>query len=381
MNSRKQGITPKIRSLAFVAAASIPAMSACKSHDALEDTKDKLHRTVVSIVEDKIHINGEPTYQGRTWQGNKIEGLLFNSRMVNGIFDDSNPATRDNFAYPDTGRWDPERNTNEFVMAMPSWKAHGMLGFSLNLQGGSPMGYGNKGWVNSTFDSKGNLREDYLNRLEKVLNAADELGMVVILGYFYFGQDEVLEDEAAVINAVDNVTQWIIERRYRNVLIEINNETNHSHYGHAILQEDRVHELIERVQQTDTGGDPLLVSTSYGGGYLPRRNVVSVADFILLHGNDVHHPADIEKLIMDTRAVEGYTTKPIIFNEDDHYDFDKDTNNMVTATHNYASWGYFDFRKWDEPFEAGFQSIPADWKISSERKRAFFEKVKEITGY
>jgi hypothetical protein len=62
-----------------------------------------LHRkTAISIKGKQFYINGELTYKGRYWQGNKIEGLLFNSRMVQGIFDDSNPETRDKFIYPDT---------------------------------------------------------------------------------------------------------------------------------------------------------------------------------------------------------------------------------------------------------------------------------------
>ena len=47
--------------------------------------------TVVSIVGEDFHINGKPTYEGRTWNGHRIEGLLMNSRMVQGIFDDLNP--------------------------------------------------------------------------------------------------------------------------------------------------------------------------------------------------------------------------------------------------------------------------------------------------
>jgi hypothetical protein len=34
------------------------------------------------------------------------------------------------------------------------------------------------------------------------MKRADELGMVVILGYFYIGQDQYLEDEKAVVDAV-----------------------------------------------------------------------------------------------------------------------------------------------------------------------------------
>ena len=62
-----------------------------------------------------------------TWQGHRIEGLLLNSRMIQGIFDDLNPETRPRWAYPDTGRWDPERNTREFIAAMPEWRRHGLL--------------------------------------------------------------------------------------------------------------------------------------------------------------------------------------------------------------------------------------------------------------
>ena len=52
---------------------------------------------------------------------------LLNSRMVQGIFDDRNPETVKNWAYPDTGKWDPERNTREFIAAMPDWRRHGLL--------------------------------------------------------------------------------------------------------------------------------------------------------------------------------------------------------------------------------------------------------------
>jgi hypothetical protein len=51
-------------------------------------------KTKISIDGDRFLINGRPTYAGRTYKGMKIEGLLMNSRMVQGIFDDLNPVTR-----------------------------------------------------------------------------------------------------------------------------------------------------------------------------------------------------------------------------------------------------------------------------------------------
>jgi hypothetical protein len=119
--------------------------------------------------------------------------------------------------------WDANRNTDEFISNMALWRSFGLLAFTLNLQGGSPTGYGNQlGWINSAFDEKGNVRPEYMKRLERILDKADQLKMVVMLGYFYFGQDQHLENEQAVINAVDNATNWILTKGYRNILIDCN---------------------------------------------------------------------------------------------------------------------------------------------------------------
>ena len=338
-------------------------------------------QTVVSISGEQFYLNGAPTYAGRTWQGHRVEGLLFNSRMVQGIFDDDNPETVSRFQYPDTGVWDPERNTREFIEAMPDWKAHGMLAFTLNLQGGSPMGYGNQGWRNSAFDTTGVLRPDYLARLQSILDRADELGMVVILGYFYFGQDEYLEDEAAVIRAVDSITAWLLDQAYTHVVIEVANECDNRGYDQDIIKADRIHELMQRIKAARRGERRLLVSTSFNGNRLPTPNVLRESDFVLLHGNGVSDPLRIMEMVNQTRAMADYRPMPIVFNEDDHYAFEQDTSNMSAAVMNYASWGYFDFRREGEPVEEGFQSVPVDWRISSPRKQSFFDKVKEMSGY
>ena len=340
----------------------------------------KKKKTVVEIKGEQFYVNGKPTYEGRTWKGNKIEGLLMNSRMVQGIFDDLNPETRKLFGYPDTGEWDPDRNTAEFMEGMEEWKKYGLNSFTINMQGGSPTGYGNKEWYNSPFHPDGELRPEYMDRLKLILDKADEMEMVVMLGIFYFGQDQNLEDEQAVINAVKNSVNWVLQEGYRNVLIEVNNECNVKAYVHEILMPDRVHELIELVKGMEHNGNRLLVSTSYGGNTVPKPNVVKSSDYILIHGNGVNTTEKMETLIKNTRKVEGYRTMPVVVNEDDHYDFDKDRNNFTVAVENYVSWGFFDYRRDGEPYEEGYQSVPVDWGINSERKQGFFDLVKEITG-
>lgn len=354
------------------------ASSLCASMAAIAASPQ---RTVVSIVGEDFHINGEPTYKGVVWNGHRVEGLLLNSRMVQATFDDLNPETVSRWAYPDTGKWDADRNTNEFIAAMPQWKAHGLLAVTVNFQGGSPEGYSKtQTWLTGAFRRDGSLREEFAGRMARVLNAADELGMVVILGFFYFGQDQHLQDEAAVVKATDEATNWLLEGAWRNVMVEVNNETDVAAYDHEILKPTRVHELIERVKQTQRDGRRLLVGTSYGGGTVPKENVVRSSDFLLLHGNGVADPALITDMVKRTRAVANDRTMPILFNEDDHEGFEDPSNNFSAAVAEHVSWGWFDYRRKGEAITDGYQSPPVDWGINSARKRAFFSYLSTITG-
>ncbi len=353
--------------MALLAAAGRPVLGA------------RTRQTTVSIQEDRFLINGRPTYEGRTYNGMKIEGLLLNSRMVQGVFDDLNPETRSRWNYPDTGKWDPERNTNEFIAAMPEWRKHGLLGFTINFQGGSPQGYSqDQPWHNSAFKPDGTLRKEYLARMERILDKADELGMVAIVGYFYFGQDQRLKDEVAVKMAVGEATSWLLSKGYRNVLAEIANECDNRSYDQPIIKPDRIRELINHAKAIRVGGRRLLVGTSFNGGSIPSSNVVEVSDFILLHGNGVKEPERVARMVEETRQVAGYRPKPILFNEDDHFDFDQPVNNMLKAIGAYASWGYFD--PGESNYRDGYQCPPVNWGINTERKRAFFNLVKNVTG-
>ena len=341
--------------------------------------------TTVGIDGRKFLINARPTYENRRYRDWEIEGLLLMSRMVNGIIDDRNPETRGAWAYPD-GPWDPERNTREFVAAMPEWQRHGLNCFTINIQGCSPQGYSwSHPWITSGFDPNGSLRTEYAARLEKILDKADELGMVPMVGLFYFGQDHRLLDETAVKTAVENTVDWLVEKGYRNVLIEIANEADIPMYSHDIIKPERGHELIELVKERSAGrvdapAGRFLVSTSLKGGSIPESNIVEASDFILLHGNRQDHPDQIRGMVKAVRERSAYRGQPILFNEDDHFDFDKEDNNMLAAISQYCGWGFFDFRYPGDGFEDGFQSIPVDWGINSERKRRFFNLLAQVTG-
>ncbi|MCC6174668.1 MAG: hypothetical protein IT305_05115 [Chloroflexi bacterium] len=346
-------------------------------------------RTTVAIDGERFLIDGQPTYQGRSFQGQSIEGLLMNVRAVQATFDDLNPETRARWAYPETGVWDPDRNVREFLAALPTWHEHGLLAVTVNFQGGSPEGYSRQQpWENSAFEPDGRLRQPYLDRMARVLERADELGMVVIVGCFYQGQDERLVDEKAVTRAVENAVGWLLDGGWTNVIVEITNECDVPRIEQAILRPDRAHELIRRAQSMTANYRRLLVSTSFRGGTIPPDNVLEAADLALIHGNGVTDPAVMTWLVERTRHRSGVVGKrmPIVVNEDDHFDFDKPSNNLLAAVRNYASWGYFDAGPGSGGagahgnYRDGYQLVPVSWSIDTETKRGFFDLLRQVTG-
>jgi len=337
--------------------------------------------TTLSISGADFLINGRLTYAGRTWNGHRIEGLLFNNRVVQGTFDDLNPETVSRWAYPDTGKWDPERNVREFLAAMPEWKRHGVLAFTVNFQGGSPEGYSkSQPWENHPFLPDGSLRPAFMKRMKRILDEADRLGMVPIVGYFYFGQSGRLKTDQNAIRAADLLTRWLLDGGWKNILVEINNES-HPRYEPPILRQDRIHELIARVRDTKgPGGRRLLVGTSFPVPVMPTAEAVRASDFALLHGNAFKASAQLVEKIRATRALDPGRVFPVLVNEDDHNDFGEPEGRLASSIAEHVSWGWFDYRRKGEALEEGYQSPPVNWKLSSERKRAFHRKIAEITG-
>ena len=191
------------RTFLTVAGAALPAAAAPR------------RRTTVSIQGDRFFINGKPTYAGRSYKGMKIEGLLMNSRDGAGHLRRPEPGDARQVGLPGHAA-SGTRSATRASSSPPcrSGARHGLLAFTVNLQGGSPEGYSKtQPWENSAIDPEGNLRPAYMERLKRILDRADELGMVAIVGYFYFGQDQRVKDEAAVQRAVLNATNWLLERR------------------------------------------------------------------------------------------------------------------------------------------------------------------------
>ena len=148
-------------------------------------------KTFLSIEKTNFYINGTITYSDCQDWTHTTKGLLLNSRMIQGVFDDANTSTTHYWLYPDTNKWNATRNTIEFIGNMSLWKSYGLLAFTVGLEGGGPgEGYPDpQPWIVSAFNyENGDLYPEYLDRLDMILQRADQLNMVPIIQFFYWGQ-------------------------------------------------------------------------------------------------------------------------------------------------------------------------------------------------
>jgi len=350
-------------------------------------------KTEVAIEGTRFLINGKPTYPGVSHKGKPVEGLLMNSRMIQAIFDDENPPTRELWKYPDTGTYDPQRNTREFCAQLPVYRAHGLLGVTVGLQGGgsiyAPDIYNT--YRMSAFAEDATLKKPYFDRLLTVLKAADDVGMIVIVNYFYWKQVEHIKDDNCLLKVTEKATDWLLRTGYRNILIDVANESG-TWWKRPICEPQEIHKLIGVANRTTLNGRRLLVSSSTGGGdQIPTDAWMAAEDFSLPHGNGCT-PAELRTKLQRIKATAEYRKRPrpLLINEDG-----VNLENCEVSVDEYCSWGYYaqgagskdkmyddiwgSVREHDFGDLSGFQTLPVNWGINTRDKSEFFNKVKEIT--
>jgi hypothetical protein len=351
--------------------------------------------TTVRIVGEQIWLDDAPTYRGRRYQGHALEGMLFNARMIQAIFDDENPVTARAWAYPDTGVWDAERNTREFCAMLPIYRAHGLLAVTVGLQGGGsnyrPESYHH--YHCSAFAEDGALKAPYMARLKQVLEAADRCGMVVIVSYFYASCLKWLRDRAAVERAIEEATEWLLKSGHENIIVEVINEARDELAPY--FSTDQIAGHLQRVKSVTYRGRRLLVGNSaFPDNVIPGHEWLAAEDVTLPHGNN-HTPDELRQKLRHWKSLPAIRARPrpIIINEDSTL-----IANLDAALAEGVSWGFYHqgfgsdyqydrFVDWQrEPRErhyellSGFQTLPVNWAINDPWKEAFFSHLKAVTG-
>lgn len=282
--------------------------------------------THIRIKGDQWYINGKLTNAG-----SPAEGLLMNVRMVNAVFED-----RGNGWQQQVEGFDPDVNTQHFIEKIPEYVSQGVNAFVISLQGGMP---GYEGAVNTAFEPDGSLRPEYLNRVSRVIEAADENGAGIILSCFYQrqrGHEHALDSKASMINAVENTARWIHEQGFGHVLLEISNEYRHGGFrswpdSEWLISAEGQAELIQKAKAANP---ELLVSTSgMGEGTYPDI-LATAADFLLIHFNNTA----LDEYGTKIQSLKKYG-KPIVCNEDNKIGKEGAAALALTVK-NGAAYGY-----------------------------------------
>ena len=345
-------------------------------------------RTTVEISGPDFTVNGHLTYTpeaGFRDADPHLRGKLLMLKTANCIFDDARYgewATKANpyfgyvhWEYPD-GPWNPNRHTDEFIAALPTYRQLGLTMVYVNLMGNQPTGRGGSHpWINSAYTPTGDLKGPYMDRLSRVLEAADEAGMVIMIGLFYPQQDQnimvqdtVDKDDALIRKCITNAVQFLVDSGKRNILIELGNESNHPLYEHWILRASRVHLAMDMVREASNGVFPISTGT-FEVAELPDE-LYEQMDFLILNtpsGDPQRVKDQLDKAHQRTGG-----TKPILLKEDTSIFC------MMTCLEQGASFALF--HQGVNNYREGFQSIPVNWEINTVGKWQYFNQVARLTG-
>lgn len=322
------------------------------------EEEDALH-TVLSIQGNKFLINGKLTYSEIPGTNPKAHGLLMNARFIQGIFDDQLAPQR----FTRFGQeWDADRNTDNLIAALPEWYKYGLRAFTVGFQGGGPCFTIPNSEIQSSPYAYDGSKIDYkaINRMERIIMAADKLGMVVIVSCFYSGQIRYLRDDDAVLRAVKQVANWLRDQKFTNVILEIANEHNLKDYEPypSIRTEEGMCKTIQMARK-ESGGIPVGSSTL---GISYSEKVAMMSDVNIIHGNNLSRQQLYNK-IMKAKQL----SVPVLCNEDSQA-----VSRLGVTFATGVSWGYYNNLTKQEP--------PTKWGIQKGEDLFFAYRMAEGLG-
>lgn len=325
-----------------------------------------MSKTSYKIENGNFYINGKLTYDEIPDGNPKVKGLLFNARFINGVFDDANPdhvGKYDRFGR----KFDRDRNTEELVRALPAWYKAGLRAITVGLQAGGPI-YTFEDWgciQTNAFSRDGRrLNQNTWSRLVKIIEAADELGMLVIVSLFYQAQIQYLENDGAILEASKTVCDALKELAYDNIIIEIANEYNilDAHVKDtALIKGKNMAAWIGKVREWTDGR--FAVGSSAGGIYADQE-VILASDISLVHGNTARRQ-ELHDFVRKVRSWK--PEQPVVVNEDSPL-----FTHLEVAVEDHFSWGYYNNMTKQEP--------PCDWGITRGEDEYFAQRLSGLIG-
>ena len=316
-------------------------------------------KTKISISGNQFLINGRLTYSEIDNANPKSLGLLWNMRLIQGVFEDLFGLENQ---YKLCGlKFDPEKNTDDLIKALPEWYAYGIRAITVGFQGGWPVTQAMVDQFNcNPFGEDGlHLNEGFASRMDRLIRAADEIGMIIIVNIFYWAQANRLKNGTAVRNALKTACNFLRDNKYTNVLIDVVNEFSIRRFIHPIIAtEDGVSSLIELAKE-ESGG---ILTSSSPGGHTLADQAIQASDFVLIHLNGATRTSAYQAL-----KNPNYIGKPIVCNEANPC-----CSRVDVCLDLHASFGYYNnYTK---------QLLPSDWRILPGEDLFFARRVARAVG-
>ncbi len=239
--------------------------------------------TTLGVRGETFLVNDRPVYSDIPGNRPRVHGLLMNARFIQGIFDDR--TGRGRYARFGVDVFDPAEHTEALIRALPDWHAWGLRAFTVGLQGGMPVfTIGNETIDNNPYSEDGRKFDAaYRGRLERLIAAADDVGMIVIVSLLYQGQAPRMAGERVIRNAVTCACRFLRELGRANVIVEVANEQNVGEFRrHPVVFEPAGMASLLALARHESGGLP--VGCSSAGGDL-FREIADASDIILIHAN------------------------------------------------------------------------------------------------
>lgn len=368
-------------------------------------TKKEVKRTNLSICNGDFYVNDKICNKENEICEGKLIGILFNLFIYTDYFDDE----RHRKLPPG---YDSGDNFASLFANLKNYKRNGIDMICFGLQGmnpnrshyrkspgsaeGSESVSDSLSIFSSAFFPDGSLNKYHIETVGKVIEAADNAGLIVFLTLFTQYGERHFHDEFAIINAAMNIFEWLDDKKYRNLMINFTDQTRYQ-FKSKILSGSYIFDLIADLKQIYPD---IIVSTVLRGEtslrgevslqgerdeYKKKQNIslmIENFDFLPIFPPSGANTAAVLEEIYACKTSPQYVRNklPVIIvrgdNLNEKYNLYGE-NNMIQALKNGASWCYYDVG--DNNNKDGFICLPVNFDLkSSKEKRNFSENVKKI---
>ena len=294
-------------------------------------------------------------------------------------------------AFFDKNITDVGQNKKDFIKNLNIWRKSGVNLITVGLQSPNPFNeYYKKAreqdkskdisFKSSGIKSDGSLDFAYLENAGEIIRTANNLDYTVLVNILSPSCEDIFDDEYAIINGIFNITDWIINQNFTDILVNIT-DISHTFYKSSVLNSEKIINILKSVKEK--ANDKLILGTGIKSfASFSEKNIeeyIMSSDFIPIYANYTKSNHNTKKMLENIYFFRNIMQKksrevPIIMAKGDDLSEKYNSygkNNLIEALENNISWCYYD--------KDGFVILPVNWdKDSSSEKKRFFDTVENI---